>query len=175
MPSKLRESSSLKKFNSAYWKKITGIIEQHVKGGLPSVSAISRESADPFKVLVSTIISLRTKDKVTFESSARLFEKADTPEKTAIMESEEISRLIYPAGFFRKKGENIKEISRIILERHGGRVPERERSAPGPSRSRPEDCQPRPQSRLGNPGHLRGYPRTQNLQPNGLGIHEKSG
>ena len=128
MPSKLRESFSLKKYSSGYWKEVTGIIAQHVKGGWPSVSEISRESADPFKVLISTIISLRTKDKVTFESSARLFAIADTPEKTVALESEEISRLIYPAGFFRKKGENIREISRIILEQHNGCVP-KERDA----------------------------------------------
>lgn len=74
-------------------------------------------------MLISTIISLRTKDKVTFESSIRLFEKAETAESMVKLEAEEIAELIYPAGFYKTKADNIKKICRLILD-EGGEVPQ---------------------------------------------------
>ncbi|MDC7223748.1 MAG: endonuclease III [Spirochaetales bacterium] len=110
---------SSKEFNEEYWDQVLPIIKESVKGSLPSVSEIGRDSSDPFKVLISTIISLRTKDKVTFESSLRLFEKADSPEAMSQLETDKIAELIYPAGFYKTKAENIKKICRIILEGNG--------------------------------------------------------
>ncbi len=113
----------MKKFSFPYWQNVLGRIEEHVKGELPSVSEIGMASSDPFKVLISTIISLRTKDKVTLESSLKLFERADGVEKMSRLTGEEISELIYPAGFFRKKGETIREICLILIESYDGKVP----------------------------------------------------
>ena len=81
-------------------------------------------SRDPFRLLVACIISLRTKDAVTREASNRLFEVVRSPADLAAMEPEVVGRLIYPAGFYRRKAGQIREISRLLLERHGGQVPD---------------------------------------------------
>lgn len=89
----------------------------------PAVTQVA-ETRDPFKVLVSCLISLRTKDQVTGQASARLFALAADPSGMARLPEHRIERAIYPAGFYRVKARNIKKVSRIILERHGGRVPD---------------------------------------------------
>jgi len=90
----------------------------------PSVTKISKQTKrDPFKVLVSCLISLRTKDEVTLEASIRLFELADTPEKILTLPNEKIAELIYPAGFYKTKSETIKNISLILTEEYNSTVP----------------------------------------------------
>ena len=89
----------------------------------PIVTEVSRER-NPFKVLISCIISLRTKDEVTSEASRRLFTLADTPQKMALLETGEIEKAIYPAGFYRIKAKNIKRVSQILLEDNKGIVPD---------------------------------------------------
>jgi len=79
---------------------------------------------DPFRILVSCIISLRTKDEVTYPATERLFQRADSPEKMARLRHPTIAKLIYPAGFYRRKGEQIKAISKILGERWEGRTPD---------------------------------------------------
>jgi len=91
---------------------------------LPSVSRIAREHHDPFRILVSTVISLRTKDEVTDESSRRLFSLADTPQTLGKLDVRKIQKAIYPAGFYRTKARNLKDISRRLVEQYGGRVPD---------------------------------------------------
>jgi endonuclease-3 len=89
----------------------------------PAVTKVSRQR-DPFKVLISCVISLRTKDEVTGKASARLFEAADTAERMADLPESRIEKLIYPAGFYRVKARNIREISRRVAREYGGRVPD---------------------------------------------------
>ncbi|MCD8491585.1 MAG: endonuclease III [Geovibrio sp.] len=89
----------------------------------PSVTAIAEKKRDPFRVLVSTIISLRTKDEVTIAASERLFAAADTPEKVLALDTEAMEKLIYPAGFYRNKTRTIKDISAILIEKYAGSVP----------------------------------------------------
>ncbi len=90
---------------------------------LPSVSLIGQENRNPYKILVSTLISLRTKDDVTLAASRRLFEKAPDIQSLDVMPEEEIAQSIYPAGFYRVKAGNLKKISRIILEDFHGEIP----------------------------------------------------
>jgi len=73
---------------------------------------------------VSCIISLRTKDEVTAKASERLFARAASPAAMAGLASEEIAELIYPAGFYRNKSEQIHEISRRLISEYGGDVPD---------------------------------------------------
>ena len=89
----------------------------------PIVTRIARKR-DPYRVLMSTVISLRTKDEVTEEAAERLFTLADTPHTMARLSPEEIERAIYPAGFYRVKARNIIDISRTLAEAHGGKVPD---------------------------------------------------
>lgn len=91
---------------------------------LPAVTQEAAQRRDPYRVLISCIISLRTKDDVTGQASARLFARADTPQKMVELRAAEIARLIYPAGFYRSKARQILNISRALLERHRGGVPD---------------------------------------------------
>jgi endonuclease-3 len=90
----------------------------------PSVTEIARRSRSPFKVLVSTVISARTKDEVTTDAARRLFAKASTPAALSALPEGKISGLIYPAGFYRTKAKAIRALSVIIVREFGGRVPE---------------------------------------------------
>ncbi|HVA80429.1 MAG TPA: endonuclease III [Candidatus Binataceae bacterium] len=89
----------------------------------PIVSFISIQTRDPFKTLISCILSLRTKDQTTAVAAQRLFERAATPEEIATIGERELERLIYPVGFYRTKAKVIRGICRDLLEHHGGVVP----------------------------------------------------
>jgi len=89
----------------------------------PAVTQVSHQR-DPFKVLISCIISLRTKDEVTRESSKRLFKAADNPDAMSALAQDKVEELIYPAGFYRVKANNIREISRKIANDYHGEVPD---------------------------------------------------
>ncbi len=90
---------------------------------LPAVSEVARRNHDPFRVLVSTMISLRTKDAVTRVASDRLLGAAATPAALAGLPESRIGRLIYPAGFYRTKARSLRQAARILVDEHGGRVP----------------------------------------------------
>jgi endonuclease-3 len=83
------------------------------------------ERRDPFLTLVGCILSLRTKDQATAVAAPRLFAHADTPSKMLELPQAEIERLIYPVGFYRTKARVIRQICRDLLERFGGKVPDR--------------------------------------------------
>jgi endonuclease-3 len=91
---------------------------------VPWLDEVASEDRDPFKVLISCILSLRTQDKVTGEASLRLFKLAQTPEALSKLSVEKIEKAIYPVGFYRTKARNIKQISGEIISRHQGRVPD---------------------------------------------------
>ena len=90
---------------------------------LPSVSEIAGEDNDPYRILVSTILSLRTKDKVTIERSKALFEKAKNVYELYAMDSTELAETIKPSAFYKRKAENLKEIAKIIIEKYDGKSP----------------------------------------------------
>ncbi len=89
-----------------------------------AVGTLARRTRDPFRVLVSCLISLRTKDEVTGEASARLFRLARTPHALGSLPASRIADAIYPAGFYRTKARTIRELSRSLITEHGGRVPD---------------------------------------------------
>lgn len=89
-----------------------------------AVGAVAQDSRDPFRILISCLISLRTKDEVTREASARLFRLARTPRAMLRLPAGRIARAIYPAGFYRTKARTIKGLCRTLLESHGGKVPD---------------------------------------------------
>ena len=110
--------------NNAKWERQIRSLRRRVfDSELPSVSKIAEEKKDPFRVLLSTIISLRTKDEVTGPASKRLFALADTPEGILQLSEKTISETIFPAGFYRNKARQIRECASIILTEHGGEVP----------------------------------------------------
>jgi endonuclease-3 len=104
--------------------RIIGRLQEFLKDSRPpSVSEVAGHGRDPFHILVSTMISLRTKDEVTASSSARLLARAPTPETLAGLEAGRIAELIYPAGFYNTKAKNLKNMAEKLVSRHGGRVP----------------------------------------------------
>ena len=90
----------------------------------PVVTEIASNKRDPFKVLISTILSLRTKDEVTRVVSNRLFQRADTPESMLKLDSNTIEQTIYPVGFYRNKAQTILEICKSLVEKYDGKVPD---------------------------------------------------
>ena len=92
----------------------------------PAVEKINEESQeDAFQVLISTMLSAQTRDPVTAAASERLFKVASTPGALAALPRATIQKLIYPVSFYRVKSRTVKETSRQIVERFGGRVPDR--------------------------------------------------
>jgi endonuclease-3 len=91
------------------------------------VTALAQVAAqwhDPFRVLIACLLSLRTKDETTGPAAARLFALADTPEALRGLRPRAIERAIYPVGFYRTKARVLREVSRDLIERFGGRVPD---------------------------------------------------
>jgi len=89
------------------------------KWKVPAVGDVAERAVDrPFETLVSTILSLRTKDKVTEVASNRLLARASTPETLASLPVQEIERLIYPVGFYRTKARNLLKTCQSLLEHH---------------------------------------------------------
>ena len=91
---------------------------------LPIVSQLAEEHRDPFEILISTLLSLRTKDEVTAVATERLFALASTPEEMLRLSEAEIRKAIYPVGFYRKKAETIRHVCRDLIERFHSRVPD---------------------------------------------------
>ena len=98
--------------------------EQVKKLKVPWLEEYAARDRDPFKVLVSCILSLRTQDKTTGEASERLFALASSPEEMASLTTSTIQKAIYPVGFYKIKAKTIKTISQTIAYKYGGKVPD---------------------------------------------------
>jgi exodeoxyribonuclease III len=90
---------------------------------VPVVDLIAMQTKDPFKVLVATILSARTKDETTEKASARLFKKAPDLTSLSRLSAEEIEKLIYPVGFYKSKAGYLARLPGA-LEPFSGRIPE---------------------------------------------------
>jgi endonuclease-3 len=95
--------------------KILLAIKEFITPLSPPVFALEKSMrATPFKILISVLLSSRTQDAVTEKAATRLFAAADTPGKIARLTAAQVSRLIYPVGFFRTKAKNILKICAIL-------------------------------------------------------------
>ena len=90
----------------------------------PSVTLVGKKWRDPYLVLVSCLLSLRTKDETTLPASGRLFALADAPEEMVKIPVRDIERAIYPVGFYRTKARRILDISRVLIRQYQGKVPD---------------------------------------------------
>ncbi len=79
---------------------------------------------NPYKILIATLLSSRTKDEVTYSACEKLFSKASDIKKLNQLSQSEIQDLIYPVGFYKKKAIYLKKLSRIIVEKHKGKIPD---------------------------------------------------
>jgi endonuclease-3 len=101
------------------------ILKEAVKEWVtPAVTIVSQREGNPFKVLISCILSLRTQDKITGAASARLFALAGDPAQMVLLPPDVVEKAIYPVGFYRNKSVQILEICRVLLEKYDGRVPD---------------------------------------------------
>ena len=89
----------------------------------PVVTLIANQSDDPFQILISCLLSLRTKDETTGPAALRLFQLARTPETMLKLSAKDIERAIYPVGFYRTKARTILELCRTLITHYGGAVP----------------------------------------------------
>lgn len=103
---------------------ILPILEREVRGyQVPVVDLIAAQTRDPFKVLVATILSARTKDEVTAAASRRLFSRAGTLEELARLTEADLEKLIFPVGFFRNKARFLKALPTALTDLFAGVVP----------------------------------------------------
>ena len=104
--------------------KMLSIIRREVKPWKqPIVGTFAAGENALFKILVSTLLSLRTKDETTEKASRRLFAAAQTPRVLLKLSEKEIEKIIYPVGFYRTKAKNLRKVCQILLEKHKGEVP----------------------------------------------------
>jgi endonuclease III len=110
--------------NETDWEQVFTTLRETVMGDeAPSVTKVAENTADPFRILIATMISLRTKDEVTSAASDRLFELADSPLTMSKLPVEQIEKAIYPSGFYSTKAVNIRKTCALLVEEHGGTVP----------------------------------------------------
>lgn len=112
-------------FNDSDIHKVIPLLRKEVKSlKVPYLEEITFRERDPFKVLVSCILSLRTQDRTTAKASGRLFSLASTPSELASLSVEQIQDSIYPVGFYKVKAERLKEAGETITNRYHGKVPD---------------------------------------------------
>jgi endonuclease-3 len=83
----------------------------------------SEEQGDPFKILIGTILSARSRDENTTRVVNRLFERFRMPQDLAVADVGELKKIIHSIGFYNVKAARIKEVSQVLVSRFGGRVP----------------------------------------------------
>lgn len=94
-----------------------------LREGNTALAKITAETEDPFRVLIGTILSQRTRDEMTERATVQLFAKYPDPAALAAADPSDVERLIRPVGFYHQKTPQIQRVSRILVEQHGGRVP----------------------------------------------------
>ena len=105
------------------YKEILDKIEQSLEGEA-HLDQLAKKRQDPFKILISTILSARTRDANTRAATEELFAKFNTPELIANADVEVLESLVRKAGFYKVKAARIKEVSQIIVEKFNGKVPQ---------------------------------------------------
>jgi len=101
------------------------ILKKQVKNlKLPWLENFAALDRDPFKILISCILSLRTQDKTTGAASERLFKLASAPKELSRLPLRTVEKTIYPVGFYRVKAKTLRNISRELIENHDSLVPD---------------------------------------------------
>jgi endonuclease-3 len=90
----------------------------------PVVDAMGAAERSPYQILITTILSARTKDRLTAQVAPKLFALANTPAEMVQHSAKEVERVIYPVGFYRAKAQAILAASQKLLDEYGGQVPD---------------------------------------------------
>jgi endonuclease-3 len=105
------------------WGVVLKKLGDYYEVGNWRIPYLQRGFRDPFQVLISTILSQRTRDEATHAAAERLFEKFPTPQTLVRAPLGTLERLIHDVGFHRTKAKALKEVSKAILDRYDGKVP----------------------------------------------------
>lgn len=105
-------------------KVVTILKEKTLSWKNPAVKEISKVTRDPFRVLISCLLSSRTKDTTTKGASERLFSLASSTQELAQLSISGIEKAIYPVGFYRVKARTIKEVCHTLVKKYRGKVPQ---------------------------------------------------
>lgn len=116
------DMEKIKKFNIDTF--ISVLKAEYKSWDAPVITHFANKGINPFCILMSTILSLRTRDEVTAAASNRLFEYAERPEDIVAMGDEKIAKLIYPVGFYPTKSKRLVEISNILINDFNSTVPD---------------------------------------------------
>jgi len=105
--------------------KVLQLVRHAIRAWQPAVvGKIAERSHDPFRVLISCILSQQTKDEVTGLASERLYRLGDRPDSILALTERRIARAIYPVSFYRTKAKTIRKVCRALLARFAARVPD---------------------------------------------------
>lgn len=97
---------------------------QEILDGLYPTVDIPLDHVDPFTLLVAVVLSAQSTDKLVNLETPALFARAGTPERMAALPVDEIQQLIRRIGLSNSKAKNLKRLSELLMERHGGVVPQ---------------------------------------------------
>ena len=113
-----------REFKDSDINKVVKVLKREVrKWNVPVINFMAASTGDPFRILISTLLSLRTKDETTAEASKRLFSRASTPEAILKLGEKKVSKLIYPVGFYNVKARNIIKLCEKLVGEYDSKVP----------------------------------------------------
>src|SRR3989339_446165 len=90
---------------------------------IPSIELIENQTHNPFKILLATILSARTKDEITTKAAKKLFTKVQDTKDLELIDKKELQNLIYPVGFYKTKTKYLKQIPKILKEKFNNIIP----------------------------------------------------
>lgn len=111
----------MKKFEKI--EQIMKILEKHFGHKKRTTLNRMRKKPDPFKILISCLLSLRTQDKNTEKTSEKLFALADTPEKISKIPVKKLEKIIFSSGHYKKKAKTLKHVSKVLIDKYNSKVP----------------------------------------------------
>jgi len=114
----------MKRFSTDITNVYMVLAEEFKKHRMPVVELIEMQTNDPFKVLIATILSARTKDQTTAAAAERLFSVITTPLDLAALSIQNIEKLIYPVGFYHDKARHLKELPTVLKKEFDGAIPD---------------------------------------------------
>jgi endonuclease-3 len=112
------------KIQSKINKILNLMLSESKKRDAPVYKIHSITMGDPFRSLVFTILSARTRDETTIRIAVQLLNAAPTPYRLAGMHEQDIEKLVYGVGFYRTKAKNLRKMAKILVLRYDGMVPE---------------------------------------------------
>ena len=105
--------------------KIDNIVQKLKEANQPKSDFVGLMDSfnDPYLVLIACILSLRTNDKTTYPATLRMLELAKTPQEMSKVKEDDLSKAIYPVGFYVNKAKQIIQLSKELIEKYNGKVP----------------------------------------------------